>query len=198
MTTDDLALGLVAYYKGAYSVERVDQLKRFCKNVSEDDTQQLYDSITEERTVNTAIGVADIKIACNRIGISYRQSFYLADEKVECDCCGEHFKYSPAPTDEQEEQFGTHCRCPKCGFQYAWTLQARAAQEAGMLTKWYEDYKDLFSNPAYCRTAGWWYDATRNKKAVDKHTSDMARAKIEEIRNMMHVEAKPNREWSEL
>lgn len=201
MTSSQLVLKLTEYYKGQYSIERISQLNRFCENVGEKYRDILYDGITEERSANTAITVADIKEACSRIGISYRASFYVADEKVTCDQCGETFKYSPAPTEAQEAQFGIHNRCPTCGFQYAWTLQAEQQRSYGMITPWYERYKDLFSNQAYCRLdgkPGHWYDKNKNDAAEVRHAKEMLAAKIESIRATIHVETKGVTQWEKL
>jgi len=184
MTSDALVSKLMDYYKSQYSPERTAQLKRFCENIPEPDRENVYTAITEERGANTAITVADIKEACARIGASYRQSVFIRDEKVTCDCCGETFKYSPCPTDDQQLDFGIHDRCPACGFQYAWTTQAQETMAAGMKTEWYERYLNQFRNNGYGRgkVHGLWFQPDKERRAASSEQRRILQAKIETLK----------------
>lgn len=191
MTADNLVQKLMEYYKSQYSPERMAQLKRFCENIPESDRENVYTAITEERGANTAITVADIKEACARIGASYRQSVFIRDEKVTCDCCGETFKYSPCPTDEQMMRFDIHDHCPNCGFQRGWTIQAEAQIAAGQACEWYERYLEKFEKNGYGtgKPQGRWYKKDRDEKAIAQRQRDIVDAKIAMVRRHASIEA---------
>ena len=140
MTSQDLVHKLTGYYNsGKYSSERLTELDRFCEGIADRDREAVYEAITDTRSMNTPISKADVREACVRVGIPYKATQYLADMRVTCDCCGEQFKYNPAPSDDQELNFGVHARCPNCGFQYAWTTQASATREFGKEVDWYDE-----------------------------------------------------------
>lgn len=191
MTAEALVQQLCDYYKGSYSTERIRQLNRFASNIPEADREAVFISITEERSANTAITVADMKEACGRIGVSFRESVFIRDERVTCDCCGEQFRYAPAPTEEQTLELGIHCRCPNCGFQYAWTLQAEATVAAGGSAEWYEWYLAQFERAGYGtgKEHGRWYQKDKDLAAVNKRKREIVENKVQLIRRKIHVEA---------
>lgn len=190
MTADTLVQKLMEYYKGQYSPERMAQLKRFCENIPDADRGNIYTSITEERKESTAIGVYDIKKACQILGVPYTETVYIKDEKVTCDCCGEQYKYSPCPSDEQMMRFDIHDHCPNCGFQRGWTIQAEAQIAAGQPCAWYERYLDKFEKNGYGtgKPQGRWYKKDRDEKAIAQRNRDIVDAKIAMVRRHASIE----------
>lgn len=189
MNAGDFVSRLMDYYKGSYSSERIAQLKRFAENVGASEMDRLFDAITEERSANTAVTVADIKEACTRVGVSYRHSEYIADKKVTCDACGEEYKYAPAPTDEAIAKWNIHDRCPNCGFQYGWTKTAAGYVDNGIHPEWFEQYIVAFQKNGYGtgKQRGRWYNADRDRRDVAAHEKEIVQAKVEMIRKSMEA-----------
>lgn len=189
MTARDFVLKLMDYYKSSYSEERVAQLTKFSSNVPTSELERLFDAITEERSANTAITVADIKEACSRVGVSFRHSEYIADIKVECDACGESYRYAPAPTDEAIER-GIHSRCPNCGFQYGWTKSMLEYAEHGIRPEWYDRYLASFRDNGYGtgKPRGRWYNKLKDDAAVAAGKKAMIDERVERIRRSMALD----------
>jgi uncharacterized protein (DUF983 family) len=182
---------LMDYYKGQYSSERIAQLRRFSDNIPEVELDRVFDAITEERSANTAITVADIKESCSRVGVSYRHSEYIVDKKVTCDACGEEYKYTPAPTEEAISRYNIHDRCPNCGFQYGWTKTMQDYAEYGNRPEWYDRYIAMFHGNGYGigKQHGRWYNADRDKRDIDAHEKQVVQKKIDMIQKSISADS---------
>lgn len=122
MTPSEMVTRLMGYYKTNYSPERIDQLNRFCANISLDGIEIVFNRIIENRDGSSAIGVSDIKEACLAAGVGFSVTHFIDAQQVTCDACGHEFKYAPCTSDDDKIDKGIFDVCPMCGFQPAWTL----------------------------------------------------------------------------
>jgi hypothetical protein len=128
---------LISTYR-APSPKMVEQMQMMVRKIPERFHEEIYQAIIEEEGPNILIGVNHIVSACERIGAPYTKAHYLPTEDWTCDACEHHFKYHPAPSDDDKIDKGIHDVCPKCGFQVCWSKDGAALKlRFGKYPEWY-------------------------------------------------------------
>ena len=141
MNAEQFIAKLMGYYKGSYSPERIEQLKRFSRGISEKALEDVYNSIIENREKDGAIAVVDLKKACQEQGAAFTETKYVPTEDWTCEACGNEFKYHPCPSDDDKIDKGIFDVCPNCGYQVAWSITADAYKKIGYKIEWDERLK---------------------------------------------------------
>jgi len=173
----------------------ITEMDRVAQSIPEKDRQLVFDTILDEAKASMKIGVKDIKDACRKAGVSFTQPVYIASMPIQCDCCGEDYKYHPAPTDDQQIDLDIHDRCPNCGFQRCWTLMYRASVTLGHVPEWYESYLQKFANGNYGKgkPQGVWFN--KSKRLKERYTADQEErqardeldARVKQLRGNMRI-----------
>jgi ribosomal protein S27AE len=106
---------LTAYYgTKKHSDELVAGLVRFAGQIDAVHDDRLFDWITENREVMTAIGIVDLRKACLALGIPFREAGKTEKFEFICPACGTPYRYSQYVSDFDKLN-RIYDRCPHCG-----------------------------------------------------------------------------------
>jgi hypothetical protein len=137
MTPKEMIFELTTCYIPA-SAKMIERMEALAESIQEDARQDVIDAIMEKEGPSTKIGTAHIVDACNVLGISYRKAHYIPAVEWTCDACGNRFKYSLAPNDDDYIDKQIYDFCPMCGFQPGWTILHDRFRLQGIATPWYD------------------------------------------------------------
>ena len=154
------------------------------RQIPDDYKQAIFDAILEEAPGNARIGVKNIRDACRKVGVSFKDAIFISHRDHTCDCCSHEFKYSPCPTDDAKIDYGIHDICPMCGFQVCWTLQYRDYVNAGHTPEWYAKLLSRFrADTAWGpnKTKGVWFKRADRERERRKDIDTKQRLKMDSI-----------------
>lgn len=165
---------LTGYFSGKYSGERLEALDSFVSGIPSEYHPKIREYIIENRQLQSAIGVSDIKQACLAIGVPFRAAAIHAPKHLDCVCCGRGYKFLPAVNEYQQLEEGIHCRCPDCGFpgsdQLYLERTAEVTQERPPALDRYIAHFSKMTESVYNNgRGGAYWNAHSEREAIAKH-----------------------------
>ena len=165
---------ITAYFgpNSKYRPELLTAIDKIASRLGEDQLDVVFDKLMEDQSSRFQVGVKEIQLACQALGIGYKKATYIPAHEVTCDACGFSYQYAMAPDDEDRLEKNLHDYCPSCGFQYNWTIMANEYGERA--TPWYTNLLE--------RSREWKRDNKRpywDKAVAEKEQRQMRKAEID-------------------
>jgi hypothetical protein len=137
---------LQSYYPGKYGDERIASLDRFIGDIDQADHERVFEWIIENRALQSAVGVADIKQACVALGVGFRAVQAVRPVPIECGACETVYKFLHAVSVTDQLEHGIHARCPKCGLPGSdqQTAEIYTERNGGEEPAWWVRVKDTY------------------------------------------------------
>jgi hypothetical protein len=120
------------------------EMERIEEGIRPEDKDRIFEAILED--AGARVTVKDIRLACGRLGISYKSATHIKPRDHTCDCCGKTFKYIPCSNDNLRLNYEQHDFCPNCGFQVCWTIWFHEELRHGKESKGYAKLLDTFAS----------------------------------------------------
>ena len=103
--------------------------------MGEADRDLVLEHLIENNKASFKVGVSDLAESCTALGIGFHESRFVPAEDWYCDACGNQFKYTMCPSDDDKIDHSLFDSCPRCGFQVGWTKTRDAYAKYGGLTE---------------------------------------------------------------